>query len=181
MELSKQVRKVFAAEFSEEPAFIVHAPGRVNIIGEHTDYNEGFVLPMPIQRAVWIALRPRADRIVQVHSLDFNASTQFSLDNLHKEKGWPEYLKGVAYELGLQGVPLHGWDGVLIGDVPRGAGLSSSAALETATALAFAAVSKREMDPVVIARAGMLAENEWIGVNTGIMDQMASVTARDGY
>jgi galactokinase len=181
VELSEQVRELFTDQFHAAPAFIVHAPGRVNIIGEHTDYNEGFVFPMPLKQAVWIALRPRADRLVRIYSADFGKAVEFSLDQLQKSKGWPEYIKGVAYELGLQAASLSGWEGVMIGDVPRGAGLSSSAAVEMATAMAFARASNLELDPVVMARAGMMAENEWVGVNTGIMDQMASITARDGY
>ena len=119
----------------------MRAPGRVNLIGEHTDYNDGFVLPMAIDRAVWIAARPRDDRRVVVHSVDFEETAEFSLDGLkHEDAGWVEYLKGTASILQQSDKPLTGWEGVLMGDVPLGAGLSSSAALEMATARVFAAV-----------------------------------------
>ncbi|NQU21473.1 MAG: galactokinase, partial [Candidatus Nealsonbacteria bacterium] len=133
------VAKQFAEQLDQTPQWIVRAPGRVNLIGEHTDYNDGFVLPMAIDRAIWIGLRPRDDRQVVVHSVQFNETGQFSLDELKNEKaGWIEYVKGTASILQQAGHPLAGWEGVLIGDVPLGAGLSSSAALEMATARAFA-------------------------------------------
>ena len=116
------------------------APGRVNLLGEHTDYNDGFVLPLAIDRAVWIALEPRDDRRVSVYSVDYDQLAEFSLDGLRQEQaGWIEYLKGTAWSLQEAGFRLTGWQGVLAGDVPLGAGLSSSAALEMATARAFAA------------------------------------------
>ena len=131
---------------------IVRAPGRVNLIGEHTDYNDGFVLPMAIDRAIWIAVRPRMDRTVCIHSVDFAADTVFSLDDLEKEQGWAEYLKGIAYILQADGHHLSGWDGVMMGDVPLGSGLSSSAAVELATARVFASVSDLEWNAAYMAR-----------------------------
>mgnify|MGYP001765708180 CR=1 FL=1 len=172
----------FHSIFRSPPDFIVRAPGRVNLIGEHTDYNEGFVLPMAIDRAVWIALRPRADRRVLVHSLDLNLSADFGLDSLARgENRWEEYIKGVAHELQLAHYHLTGWEGVLAGDVPRGGGLSSSAALEVATARAFASVSGFEWDALRIARIGQRAENNWLEVQTGIMDQAVSAGAKAGH
>ena len=137
MDLSKQLIESFVKHFGEQPSLIVRAPGRVNLIGEHTDYNDGFVLPMAIDRAIWIAVRPRTDRFVRIHSVDFEAEAVFSLDDLKKEQGWAEYLKGVAHILQAEGYKLSGWDGVMMGDVPRGSGLSSSAAVEMATARVF--------------------------------------------
>ncbi|MFZ5856832.1 MAG: galactokinase [Chloroflexota bacterium] len=172
----------FHSIFKSPPDFIVRAPGRVNLIGEHTDYNEGFVLPMAIDRAVWIALRPRADRRVLVHSLDLNLSADFGLDSLARgENRWEEYIKGVAHEFQLAHYHLTGWEGVLAGDVPRGGGLSSSAALEVATARAFASVSGFEWDALRIARIGQRAENNWLEVQTGIMDQAVSAGAKAGH
>ena len=131
---------IFRERLGRAPQWIVRAPGRVNLIGEHTDYNDGFVLPLAIDRAIWIALASRADRCVTVHSADFQQSGDFSLDRLVRQQaGWLEYLKGVAWSLTDAGLSLTGWDGVLRGEVPQGAGLSSSAALEMATARAFAA------------------------------------------
>ncbi len=182
METSRRVLQAFAAHFNAKPDFLVRAPGRVNLIGEHTDYNDGFVLPMAIDRAVWIALRVRADRRVAVHSLDLNLSADFELDSLSRgETSWIEYLKGIAHALQVEGSKLNGWEGVIAGDVPRGAGLSSSAAVEMAAARAFAAVSGFAWDALRIARVGQRAENNWIGVKCGIMDQTASAAARAGH
>jgi galactokinase len=183
------VQQAFENYFNGKPVFIVRAPGRVNLIGEHTDYNDGFVLPMAIDRAVWIALRPRTDSLVRVHSLDALASpgtdpqlfADFELDSLSKGEGWIEYLKGMAHELQVAGHRLIGWEGVMAGDVPIGAGLSSSAAVELATARAFACVSGLEWDAVKMARIGQRAENHWVGVNCGIMDQMASAASKAGH
>jgi galactokinase len=176
------LRREFEQRFRTPPAFVVRAPGRVNLIGEHTDYNDGFVLPLAIDRAVWIALRPRADRQVLAHSLDFAGSATFALDDLTRcDGGWAEYVKGVAWVLQEAGYRLRGWEGVIAGDVPVGAGLSSSAALELAVARAFAAVSELPWDAAGMARLGQRAENEWVGVRCGIMDQMISAAGRAGH
>jgi galactokinase len=169
----------FERRFGQSPRWVVRAPGRVNLIGEHTDYNDGFVLPLAIDRAVWIALRPRDDRRVAVYSVDYDESREFSLDDLRHEKaGWIEYLKGTAWALQDAGHKLAGWEGVLIGDVPHGAGLSSSAALEMATARSLAAVGNLDWNPAVMAKLGQRAENKWVGVNCGIMDQLISAAGR---
>jgi galactokinase len=179
MSLREQVYRAFETRFGGPPGFVVRAPGRVNLIGEHTDYNDGFVLPMAIDRALWIALRPRHDDRVGVHSLDFDETATFSLDALRpKSAGWAEYLKGVAWALQEAGHTLRGWEGVLAGDVPVGSGLSSSAALEMATARAFASVSGLAWEPAAMAKIGQRAENEWVGMNCGIMDQMISAAGR---
>ena len=179
---SHDVAEQFAARFGEAPRWIVRAPGRVNLIGEHTDYNDGFVLPMAIDRAVWIALRPRGDRRVCVHSVDYDQQGEFSLDDLqHDDAGWLEYLKGTAWALQESGLELKGLEGVLMGDVPLGAGLSSSAALEMATARALAAVGELPWDPAAMARLGQKAENEWVHVNCGIMDQLISAAGQAGH
>ncbi|MCY4538858.1 MAG: galactokinase, partial [Chloroflexi bacterium] len=158
------------------PAFIVRAPGRVNLIGEHTDYNDGFVFPMAIERATWIALRPRDDNQVLAISPDMNDRRAFALDDLQPpyEPAWIDYLVGVAWSLQERGYLTRGWEGVVSGDVPIGSGLSSSAALELATARAFYEVSGFEWDAAAMALACQAAENAWLGVNCGIMDQMIS-------
>ncbi len=171
----------FATYFNAKPEFVVRAPGRVNLIGEHTDYNDGFVLPMAIDRAVWMALTPRTDSTVRIRSLDLGVDSAFDLHSLTKGEGWIEYVKGVAYELQRDGCQLRGFDAVMTGDVPRGAGLSSSAAVELATARAFASVSGFEWNAAHMARISQKAENEWVGVNCGIMDQMVSAASREGY
>jgi len=172
----------FKRHFDAPPTFVVRAPGRVNLIGEHTDYNDGFVLPMAIDRAVWIALRLRGGRRVIAHSLDLDQAVAFGLDDITDENtGWGEYLKGVAWALQEAGHTLQGWEGIVTGDVPIGAGLSSSAALEMATARAFAAASDLPWDPATMAQLGQRAENEWVGVSCGIMDQMISAAGVDGH
>ena len=178
MSLANKVKENFAAEFGEAPAFIVRAPGRVNLIGEHTDYNDGFVMPLAIDRAAWIALRPRADKRVQAISLDMDDRRQFALDDLRRsaKPDWIDYLIGVAWSLNECGHTLCGWEGVVAGDVPIGSGLSSSAALELATARAFGCVSRFDWDPAAMALACQRAENDWLGVNCGIMDQMISAS-----
>ena len=169
------VAERFAQHFGGTPRWIVRAPGRVNLIGEHTDYNDGFVLPMAIDRAIWIALRPRDDQTVVVHAIDLQQQGTFSLERLANEKaGWIEYVKAVAWSLQQDGCQLAGWEGVLLGDVPMDAGLSSSAALEMASARAFAATAQLDWEPVSMAKVGLRAERQWIGLNCGIMDQLIS-------
>lgn len=182
MSIYDEIREVFQQRYGEVPTFVVRAPGRVNLIGEHTDYNDGFVLPMAIDRATWIALRPRTDRHVAVHALNLDEFHDIDLDNMQKAETSPaEYIKGVAWAMQEDGFTLKGWDGVIKGDVPVGSGLSSSAALEMATAQAFAAVSGFDWDAPRMAKLGQKAENQWVGVNTGIMDQMISAAGKEDH
>jgi galactokinase len=188
-DLRSRVVREFEERFGAEPAFVARAPGRVNLIGEHTDYNDGFVLPMAIDRAVWIAVRPRDDRRVVVYSLDFGERAGFDLASEMSSAladgtrtGWIEYVHGVAWSLRDAGYPLgRGWDGVAAGDVPIGAGLSSSAAMELATARAFAGLGGLAWEPIAMARLAQRAENEWVGVNSGIMDQLISAAGVAGH
>ena len=186
MSIQERVTRAFIGRYGTPPPVTVRAPGRVNLIGEHTDYNDGFVFPMAIDRASWIALRPRNDGKIVVTSLDFDETRDFELADLAREleqerqAGWIEYLKGTAWALTDSGNELRGWEGVLAGDVPIGAGLSSSAALELATARAFAAVSGLEWRPAAMALLGQRAENKWVGVNCGIMDQLISAAGVAG-
>ena len=174
----------FERRYGAPPEFVARAPGRVNLIGDHTDYNDGFVLPMAIDRAVWIALRPSEDGRMRVDSLDFAERGEFDPDALParrddaKADGWLEYVRGVAWVLNDAGFAARGWEGVVAGDVPLGAGLSSSAALELATMVAFAATGNLEWEPKRMARLAQRAENAWVGVNCGIMDQLISAAGR---
>lgn len=182
MSLQTQVQEAFAAHYGGTAQALVRAPGRVNLIGEHTDYNEGFVLPMAIDRAAWLALTPRDDATVRVHFLDFEQGGAFDLGDLHKGDplGPLDYVKAVAWALQRQGHRLRGFDAVVAGDVPIGAGLSSSAALELAVARAFAVASDLAWDGVQMARAARHGENGFIGLNVGIMDQMISAMGQAG-
>jgi galactokinase len=181
--LVERVRSEFARRFSTAPTVMVRAPGRVNLIGEHTDYNDGFVLPMAIDRWTCIALRPRPGRCVQLHSLNLRETQTFSLDQLSPGavKGWIAYAHGVAGALAEAGFKLDGWEGVLASNVPIGAGLSSSASVELAVARAFASVSGFDWDGPRVAKLCQRAENRWAGVNCGIMDQLISACGVAGH
>ncbi|PFG17810.1 galactokinase [Propionicimonas paludicola] len=170
--------EVFAAAFSAEPTGFALGPGRANLIGEHTDYNLGFVLPFAIDRAAVAAFRPRADRQIRL-ATDFAPGVITSdLDHLEGAGGWSAYPLGVAWALGEFGADLHaatGFDLALHSDVPVGAGLSSSAAIESATVLALDAMWGLGLDRRTLARVGQRAENVVVGAPTGIMDQSASL------
>jgi len=177
------LRHAFRTQFGGAPSFFVRAPGRVNLIGEHTDYNEGFVLPMAIDRDVRLALAPRADRQVHVFSLNFQQADRFSLDDLQQTEttAWSNYLRGVAWALQNAGFTLTGFDAVIEGNVPLGSGLSSSAATELATVTAFRALGNLAVDPVQAAVLSQRAENDFVGVKCGIMDQYISSLGQAGH
>lgn len=182
MSIQQTIVTAFEKQFGEAPTHIIRAPGRVNLIGEHTDYNDGFVLPMAINRAIWVALRPTNTPLVKIHSLDFPDIITFSLLDYTKEKSSPaEYVKGITWALEEVGYDLQGWEAIMKGDVPIGAGLSSSAALELAVARAFSVVSGHEWDATKMALLAQKAENQWVGVNSGIMDQMISAAGESGH
>ncbi|MCB9418225.1 MAG: galactokinase [Ardenticatenaceae bacterium] len=181
MNLQQRVIEAFEQQFGERPSTIIRAPGRVNLIGEHTDYNDGFVLPMAIDRAVWLALRPRGDGRIHATSLEQTEPVDFALADIQHSGGWGEYVKGMAKMLLDSGHDLAGWESILTSDVPVGSGLSSSAALEMAVGCAFAVVSGFPFDGNQMARFGQRTENEWVGANTGIMDQMISANGQAGY
>ncbi|MFT5086351.1 MAG: galactokinase [Planctomycetota bacterium] len=185
MSLRSRVCDAFREQFGAGEEWVVRAPGRVNLIGEHTDYNEGFVLPMAIDRAVFVAGRSVDTGRVKVHSLDFDETHEFPLDAVQTLSpgvdSWLEYIKGTAWALQDAGCQLKGWEGVIVGDVPLGAGLSSSAAVEMGVARAFAVSSGLAWDAAAMALLGQRAENKWVGVNCGIMDQMISARGRAGH
>jgi len=173
----------FARFFGRLPRGIAIAPGRVNLIGEHTDYNEGFVLPVAIDRAVTAAFAPRSDRLVHARSLDFSQDDSFSLDTIDRLEGssWANYVRAVAAVLQQAGYPLTGIDIAIHGDIPVGAGLSSSAALEVAVLGALQSTAELEIAPRDQALLTQRAENQFVGVNCGIMDQMTSILGRRGH
>lgn len=182
MTLQQQVAEEFQRRYGEAPTLIARAPGRVNLIGEHTDYNDGFVMPLAIDRAVWIAARPREDAYVTLYSLDFAQVAELSLHEIVKRESlWVEYVQGVAWALQEDGHQLRGFNAVIAGDVPIGAGLSSSAAIELAAARTFCAVAHIDWNAPEMAKLCQRVENEWIGVKTGIMDQMISAAGVAGH
>ena len=180
------VRARFVELYGREPRLFA-APGRVNLIGEHTDYNDGFVLPMAIDRGTVVAVAPRDDRKLRVRSLTLGTSAEIDLDATprRRRRDWLDYVEGVArtVEARLAGTGrgrLRGADVALDSDVPAGAGLSSSAALEVSLALALLGASNASLGPEEVARAGQAAEHEYVGTQCGIMDQMiAALGKRD--
>jgi galactokinase len=178
----EQLRRDFESLYGRAPR-LFRAPGRVNLIGEHTDYNDGFVLPMALERETVVAAATRADRLVRVHALDLDEQAEFDLDQPGpKQRGlWLDYVEGVAQALLRRGVRLRGADVALRSDVPTGAGLSSSAALEVSTGLAFMLLAEADLDRVQLALAGQEAEHVYVGAKVGIMDQFIAAMGRAGH
>ncbi len=184
--------QAFEREFGRSPTHLAWGPGRVNLIGEHTDYNDGFVLPMALEARACVAFTPREDGAVHLRADDLDRAGSFELSALGpgtpsrleatqpEALAWLDYPRGVAWALARRLGPerLTGFDGVLASDVPRGAGLSSSAAVELAVAMALLAPTG--WDARAVARAAQLAENEWVGVASGIMDQLVGAAAVKG-
>ncbi len=180
-ELRQQFEQIYGK--SDVHARAVRAPGRVNLIGEHTDYNDGFVMPMAIEPEVQIICRPRTDGTVRLASTAFAGQiVEFSLQNKIErgEPAWANYMRGVAAELIAAGVPLVGMDALYANTLPVGSGLSSSAAIEVGTAHALLAVSGTQLDPTRLALLCQKAEHEYALVPCGIMDQMIVATGREG-
>src|SRR5262249_15244930 len=162
---------------------VFSAPGRVNLIGEHTDYNDGFVLPMAINRRTYVAAAPRSDRQVLVHSLNLKEDAAFSLNqNQPLERGnWANYIAGVTFVVQQQGLDLRGLDLAIDSDVPIGSGLSSSAAIEVSVGLAFVTLNRQQIDERGLALASQKAEHIYAGTQCGIMDQLTATTAQKGH
>ncbi len=173
MQIADNVRSSFVKAFECEPEFLLAAPGRVNLIGEHTDYNDGFVLPAAIDRHVVMAVRRRSDHHVRISAVDFDDLSAFDLDNIERvnHATWSNYERGVAWVLQDEGYAISGLDLAVSSDVPIGSGLSSSAAIELATAFAFQTAYQLELDGVKRALLCQRAENDFVGMRCGIMDQ----------
>ena len=180
---SQQIKEAFARRYGREPAVIVRAPGRVNLIGEHTDYNEGFVLPVAIDRSVLFAAAPRPDRRVVLHALDLGREAAFDLGYIEEDETerWSNYQRGVAHFLQAEGYWLKGMDALFSSNVPVGAGLSSSAAVELAAAYAFSVLGGFTLNRVRMALLCQRAENEFAGVPCGIMDQFIVALGQKGH
>lgn len=168
----------FISTFGRRPSWIVQAPGRVNLIGDHTDYNDGFVLPMAINKASWFAAAERSDQLVRVSSAGYGLR-EFALNDLRPQGTFIDYLSGVAWAMGPS--DLRGLDLAIESDLPAGAGLGSSASVSMAACRVFSASSQKTWDPVKSAAIARRAENEWIGVASGIMDQLSIGLARAGF
>src|SRR5216684_6135983 len=174
--IASRFAKKFSARFTAAPHHIFRAPGRVNLIGEHTDYNDGFVLPAAIALCTWTAIAPRKDHELHVFSENLNETAELDLTETHPQPQhrWSDYIHGVALMLQRLAVPLAGGNIFIASDIPSGAGLSSSAALEVSVASALLSNSGRTLDLVEIAKLCQRAENEFVGARVGIMDQFAS-------
>jgi len=168
-----RIHAQFETRFGVAPELIVRAPGRVNLIGEHTDYNAGFVLPAAIDRATFIAASPRSDRRVLVVAADLNEEDEFALDHIERSgmRPWSNYIRGMVRALLVAGHDIGGANLVVASSVPRGAGLSSSAALEVATGYVFQIFHKLNILGDELALMAQATENHFVGVNCGIMDQ----------
>ena len=172
------LREKLLSVFGDQGTEIVaaKAPGRVNLIGEHTDYNDGFVFPMAIDRQIVLVGQANSESVVRIYSADFDSHVEFSLENITKDSvnTWSNYLRGVIKLLQEAGHSVVGMNLVMSGDVPQGAGLSSSAALEVGTAYLTQLISGFDLDKVAMAKLCQRAENTFVGVNCGIMDQFIS-------
>jgi galactokinase len=176
--LKRRVDTVFENAFGRPATLHVRAPGRVNLIGEHTDYNDGFVLPCAIHYETLIAIGPRDDRQISVRACDYGGDADvFSLDKdilPRSDAVWANYVRGVVKVLTARGWPLQGMNLAIAGNVPQGAGLSSSASLEVAVGQAFKSLQAFDIDPTALAQVAQEAENSFMGVNCGIMNQLIS-------
>jgi galactokinase len=180
--LIDKLQKTFTDSFHQAP-IIVRSPGRVNIIGEHTDYNEGFVLPAAIDKAAYIAVSLREDDEIHLRAMDLNESFSIKLADLKPvgDISWPNYMLGSAAQFIKQGIKLPGFNAILTGDVPIGAGLSSSAAVECATVFALNELLRTKLDRLTMVQMAQKAEHEYAGVMCGIMDQFASMMGKKDH
>lgn len=176
-----RIEKKFYQLIGETPV-VVRSPGRVNLIGEHTDYNEGFVLPAAIDKAIYFAIAPRNDERCVFHALDLKDSYEVQLGKLTKSpKGWPNYLLGVLDQFQFHGYTIKGFNCVFGGNIPIGAGMSSSAALEAGLAYGLNDLFQLHIDLMTLVKLAQKAENEFVGVQCGIMDQLINIFGRDGH
>ena len=176
------VRRRFIEHFDGSTGSVYTAPGRINLIGEHTDYNDGFVFPGAVQQCIIAEIKQNGTRTVRAYSIDLKDYTEFCLDD---EKGpnatWARYIFGVCREMMALGVPVQGFNTAFAGDVPLGAGMSSSAALESAFAFALNDIwGGNKIEKMELARVGQRTEHKYVGCNCGIMDQFASVHGKAG-
>ncbi len=171
----------FVEKFGKKPEVIASAPGRVNLIGEHTDYNNGFVFPMAIERQIWIAGRKRIDDQINLVSLNNMPSITVNTKNLTTRNHWSDYPVGVFNELMQSGHQLSGVDAVVYGDIPLGSGLSSSAALLVSSLYLYMGLFDIEIDPIERAQLSLRAETNFVGLECGIMDQYIAVLGKPDH
>jgi galactokinase len=161
------------------PTLLVRAPGRINLIGEHTDYNEGFVLPAAIDKAIYFAVSARTDNRLELYAHDLNDHFSADLDHIVRSgKGWPDYLLGVVDQIRLAGYTIGGFNAVFGGDIPAGSGLSSSAAVENGMGFALNELFGLGLGKINLIHISQRAENQFVGMNCGVMDMFASMMGR---
>jgi galactokinase len=182
MEKEHLIRE-YKSTFHKSPTHIIRAPGRINLIGEHTDYNEGFVLPIAINRYTNLLVSKNYDGKVRLFDLKYKEKDEFSLDSIKytKIRKWSNYQRGIAKILLDVGYEIGGIDVLIFSEVPEGAGLSSSASIETATMLSFKELYDLDIRPIKMIKLARKAENEFVGVECGIMDQFASLLSKKGH
>ena len=182
MQIVEDLKNVFQDQFQVKP-IIVRSPGRINIIGEHTDYNEGFVLPAAIDKAAYIAISLRNDDEIHLVAMDLNQKFSVNLKDLHPvgDISWPNYILGSAAQFIQRGIKLPGFNAILTSTVPIGAGLSSSAAVECATVFALNELLQTNIEKLEMVKMAQKAEHEYAGVMCGIMDQFASMMGKKDY
>lgn len=176
----QELKREFIKRFGDGEIRLFSSPGRVNLIGEHTDYNGGLVFPAAIDYSTTIAIKKRSDRKLVLEATDLDEHVEIDLDKIdsYKDIKWGNYQAGVAKELMLEGIELSGADMLFHDTVPHGSGLSSSAAIEVATAIALASISNAKLDMVTAALISQRAERNYVGVSCGIMDQFASAMGK---
>lgn len=175
------VRKTFKEKFNTEGA-VYFSPGRINLIGEHTDYNGGFVLPGAVDKGMLIEIKPNGTDTIRAYSIDLKDYAEFGLEEEDApQAGWAKYIFGVVRELTKRGGKVQGFDTVFTGDVPLGAGMSSSAALESAYAFALNDLHNLGFDKKELVKVGQMTEHNYVGVKCGIMDQFASIFGKEGH
>ncbi|MEL7834768.1 galactokinase [Fodinibius sp. Rm-B-1B1-1] len=181
-QLIQRIKQEFEDRFGEEYN-LIKSPGRVNLIGEHTDYNDGFVLPAAVDKAIYLAINVNGTNTCRFYAIDKEEEFETDIsDSIEKSgQGWPNYLLGVVDQLNKSGYDVSGFDCVFGGNVPIGAGMSSSAALEGGVLFGLAKLHGWEVPPVEMAKIAQKAENEFVGVQCGIMDQFASLNGKEGY
>lgn len=179
-ELLEQIAKKYKELYAGEP-LLIRAPGRINLIGEHTDYNEGYVLPCAVSPAIYFAAGKRSDSKVCLNSYDYNSYCEFDVRQKECPKEqWASYLYGITRIIQEKGCEISGFNCVFGGDVPLGAGMSSSAALESGLCLAISELYGLHLDKMLMAKIGQQSEHEYVGVKCGIMDQFASIFGKSG-
>ena len=176
--MNKGLQEIFYSKYGEKPDMIVKSPGRVNIIGEHTDYNNGFVLPMAIDRHIKIAFKPRNDDKIKLQSIGFDSEIDCSIHDDNFKGDWQDYVISICWVLLKNNYELKGWEGVMTSNIPVGAGLSSSAALLLAILKVFSITSNFYWDALKMAKLARIAENEFLQLKSGIMDQMICALGR---